>query len=157
VTSKVWAPEQATQIRAFLSTWEPKWKLPAGKFSDWHVMAVSRETNPAAGYYDKPVMVLQNEECFSATDNFLGAMKGHPNVTLMGTTSGGGSGRMADYILPNSRLSLTLCQMASFATTGMTYDGNGVTPEVVMAPKLTDHLTGHDDSLLDAAIARLLK
>jgi hypothetical protein len=155
VTSKVWTPEQAAHIRDFLSRWEPKWKLPAGKFSDWHVMAVSRESNPGAGYYDKPVIVLQNEECFSATDNFLGALKGHPNVTLMGTASGGGSGRMARYSLPNSKLSLTLCQMASFATTGLTYDGHGVIPDIVLAPKLTDHLAGKGDSLLDAAVARL--
>jgi len=73
----------------------------------------------------------------SATDNFLGALKGHPGVTLMGTASGGGSGRMASYVLPNSGLSMTLCQMASFATTGLTYDGNGVVPDIVMAPKRT--------------------
>lgn len=154
-TSKVWTPAEAEQIRGFLAKWEPKWKLPAGKFSDWHVMAVSHETNPDAGYYDKPVMVLQNEECFSATDNFLGALKGHPGVTLMGVTSGGGSGRMADYTLPNSRLSLTLCQMASFATTGLTYDGNGVPPDVTLALKLSDHLEGGTDSVLAAAVARL--
>ncbi len=156
-TSKVWTTEQAEQIRTFLKTWEPKWKLPAGKFSDWHVMSVSHETNPDAGYYDKPVIVLQDEGCFSATDNFLGALKAHPNITLMGTTSGGGSGRMADYTLPNSHLSLTLCQMASFATTGLMYDGNGVPPDVVVTPKVTDYLTGKGDSVLDAAVAKLGK
>ena len=62
---------------------------------------------------------------------------------------------MANYILPNSRLSMTLCQMASFATTGLTYDGNGVTPDVVISPKLEDHLAGKGDSLLDAAVEKL--
>ena len=100
--------------------------------------------------------MLQNEECFSATDNFLGALKGHPAVTLMGTASGGGSGRMADYTLPNSRLKLTLCQMASFATTGLTYDGYGVPPDVVVEPKLSDHMEGTSDSLLEAATDLLL-
>jgi hypothetical protein len=157
VTSTVWTPQQATELKAFLKTWEPKWKLPAGKFSDWHFMALTHESNPDAGYYDKPVIVLMDERCYSATDNFLGALKGHPNVTLMGTTSGGGSGRMASYTLPNTQLSLTLCQMASFASNGQTYDGNGVTPDLVMEPKLEDQLAGHGDSVLDAAVARLKK
>ncbi len=155
-TSKVWSVEQKEQIEDFLGKWEPQWKLPADKFSDWHVMAITQDSNLQAGYYDKPVVVLQNEECFSATDNFLGALKGHPAVTLMGTASGGGSGRMADYALPNSRLKLTLCQMASFATTGLTYDGYGVPPDVVVEPKLSDHMEGTGDSLLEAATDLLL-
>lgn len=155
VTSSVWSPGQAKLIRTFLSTWKPQWTLPAGKFSDWHVMAIAHDTNPDAGLYEMPVIVLQNEECFSATDNFLGALKGHPGVTLMGTVSGGGSGRMADYQLPKSRLTLTLCQMASFSAQGLTYDGNGVPPDVVLAPKLEDHLRAKGDSVFDAAIARL--
>ena len=154
-TSSVWSESQATQIRTFLSTWQPQWTLPAGKFSDWHVMGITHDTNADAGTYDQPVIVLQNEECFSATDNFLGALKGHPRVTLMGTTSGGGSGRMAGYQLPHSRLTLTLCQMASFSAAGQTYDGNGVAPGVVLPPKLDDHLRDKGDSVLAAAVARL--
>ena len=155
VTSSVWSESQATEIRTFLSTWKPQWTLPAGKFSDWHVMGITHDTNAGAGSYGKPVIVLQNEECFSATDNFLGALKGHPGVTLMGTTSGGGSGRMASYQLPQSQLTLTLCQMASFSAAGQTYDGNGVAPDVVLPPKLEDHLLDKSDSLLNAAVARL--
>ncbi len=154
-TSSVWTASQKEQINDFLRHWEPQWNLPADKFSDWHVMGISHEANPQAGYYEKPVVVLQNEECFSATDNFLGALKGHPGVTLMGTASGGGSGRMAGYTLPNSRLQLTLCQMASFATTGFTYDGFGVSPDVVIEPTLSDHLLGHGDTQLDAAATLL--
>jgi Peptidase family S41 len=154
-TSAVWSESQAAEIRRFLDAWKPQWSLPAGKFSDWHIMAIEHRSNPAAAYYEKPVVVLQNEECFSATDNFLGALKGHPGVTLMGAVSGGGSGRMADYQLPNSRLSLTLCQMASFSTAGYTYDGNGVPPDVAAAPTLTDHLRGGTDSVLAAAVKRL--
>lgn len=156
-TSKVWAPDQAAQIRTFLSTWRPQWDLPAGKFSDWHVMGITQDSNPAAEYYGKPVIVLENEECFSATDNFLGALKGNPNVTLMGTPSGGGSGRMASYRLPKTGIELTLCQMASFSAAGYTYDGNGVTPDFLLAPKLEDQINGHGDSVLVAAVARLLK
>lgn len=153
-TSQVWSIAQAAHIRAFLATWNPSWKPPTGKFSDWHVMAIA--PHPQGRYYAQPVIVLQNEEDFSATDNFLGALKGHPNMTLMGTTSGGGSGRMADYILPNSQIRLTLCQMASFASNGMLYEGNGVVPDVVLQPVLRD-LLGRGDTVLEAAVARLLR
>jgi hypothetical protein len=47
--------------------------------------------------------------------------------------------------------------MASFASNGQTYDGNGVAPDVVMELKLDDRIAGHGDSVLDAAVARLKK
>jgi C-terminal processing protease CtpA/Prc len=119
-------------------------------------MAVSHATNPAAYRYAKPVVVLLDAGCFSATDNFLGAFKGLPGVTLLGTASGGGSGRMQDYTLPNSGLSLTLCQMASFnAKTAQTYDSNGVLPDVVLEPLPSDFLANQGDTLLEAAQKRL--
>lgn len=154
-TSLTWSADEARQVRAFLANWKPAWQLPAGQFSDWHVMAL--RAADAHGSYRQPVIVLQDAEDLSATDNFLGALKGMPNVTLMGTASGGGSGRMADYTLPHSKFNLTLCQMASFAVDGATYDGNGVQPDVVAAPVLRDQLVGGGDSVLDAAVARLLK
>ncbi len=157
LTSEVWSFPQALRLKAFQKTWTPAWKIDPAKFSDWHFMALTHESNPKAGYYDKPVIVLMDAGCFSATDNFLGAFKGHPNVTLMGTPSGGGSGRMAPYTLPNSRTHLTLCQMVSFATDGRTYDGNGVEPDVILKPRLDDQIDGRGDSVLEAAVARLAK
>lgn len=153
-TSPVWSDAEAQQIRSFLADWKPAWQLPAGKFSDWHVMAIKAEEGH--GHYDRPVIVLQDVEDFSATDNFLGALKGLPGVTLMGSASGGGSGRMADYTLPNSGLRLTLCQMASFATNGQTYDGNGVQPDIVVPTRLQDQIAGGGDGVLAAAVMRLL-
>ncbi len=154
LTSAVWNADEASQVRAFLATFTPAWQPPAGKFSDWHVMAI--RPSDTHGSYDQPVIVLQDAECFSATDNLLGALKGHPNVTLMGTASGGGSGRMADYVLPNSKVRLTLTQMASYTASGMLFDGNGIAPDIVVATRLTDQLVGGSDSVLDAAVARLL-
>ncbi len=155
VTSNVWSQEQAGDLQGFLSSWTPEWKLPEGKFTDWHVMALCHESNPAAGYYDKPVIVLMNSTCLNAADLFLGAFKGHPRVTLMGTASGGGGGRTAVYILPHSRTSLTLCQMASFAANGRTYAGHGVEPDICMEAKLDDWIDGRGDSLLQAAVEKL--
>jgi C-terminal processing protease CtpA/Prc len=155
VTSKIWSADEAQVIERFLAAWKPAWKLPARKFSDWHVMGVRHASNPKAFFYDRPVVVLADEGAVSATDNFLGAMKGHRNVTLMGRKSAGASGRMQSYTLPGSGISFVMSQMASFAAAGYTYDGNGVAPDVFFPLRPEDTLRERGDSLLDAAIARL--
>jgi hypothetical protein len=154
VTSKVWSDAQRAQIEGFLKSFTPSWKLPPDRFSAWHVMAISAATNPKAYHYEKPVVVLTDAGCFSATDNFLGALKGQPNVTLLGTTSGGGSGRMGSYLLTNTKLPLTLCQMASFRANGDLFDGHGVAPDVVAETRAEDELLTGGDSMLNAALAR---
>ncbi|MBI4600763.1 MAG: hypothetical protein HY721_02270 [Planctomycetes bacterium] len=150
-TSKVWKAEEAERIRDLLRSFKPSWALPPEEFSDWHVMAVHPKSNPRAYGYDRPVCVLSNEGSFSATDNFLGAFQGRPNVTIVGTPSGGGSGRMQDYEMPNSRLRFTLSQMASYSRTGQLYDGHGVHPDALVEAAPEDHI-GKGDAVLDAAL-----
>jgi hypothetical protein len=154
-TSRVWSPEQRQQIESFLTTFKPSWALAPGKFSDWHVMGIAAATNPEAYPYTNQVVVLMDAGSFSATDNFLGAFQGLPKVTLIGTTSGGGSGRMTVFRLPHSRLPFTVCQMASFRANGDIFDGRGVAPDVVMEPAPEDHLITGSDSVLSAAVLRL--
>lgn len=155
VTSTNWSPAQRKQVTSFVGKFVPNWKLPADSFSAWHVMGISPDANPKAYYYTNAVVVLTDAGCFSATDNFLGALKGQPNVTLLGSTSGGGSGRMTAYTLPNTGLILTFCQMASFRANGDLFDGRGVDPDVVLEPKPEDHLANAGDSVLEAALQRL--
>jgi len=154
-TSSSWTEAQRKQVDTLLGGFVPEWKLSADKFSAWHVMAISRDTNPKAYPYTNAVVVLTDAGCFSATDNFLGALKGQPNVTLLGTTSGGGSGRMTGYELPNTGLTLSICQMASFRANGDLFDGRGVAPDVVLESRPEDHLANGGDSVLDAALQRL--
>jgi len=155
VSSDVWKTDEKESISKFLATFNLKWKLPEKKFSDWHAMGIRPSTNPKAYHYQKPVIVLSDAGCFSATDNFLGGFKGLPGVTLMGTASGGGSGRMQSYSLPNSGIPLTLCQMASYQRNGHTYDGHGVEPDVEIFATPEDALRNHGDSVLEAALERL--
>jgi hypothetical protein len=156
-TASVWTDAERARIQEFLADFKPNWQGPPGHFSAWHVMAIRPETNPKAFYYDQPVIVLSDAGSFSATDNFLGALKGLPTVAILGTTSGGGSGRMAAYVLPNTRLLLTLCQMASFRWTGQLYDGAGVEPDIMVEARPTDHLAHSGDAALEAALQRLKK
>ena len=107
-------------------------------------------------HYDRPVIVLQDSGCFSATDIFLGAFEGIPGVTLLGVPSGGGSGRSRKVTLPRSGVRLRVSSMASFQPGGKLYDGNGVHPDVIVEPTPGDWI-GRSDSMLDAAVARIRK
>ena len=51
--------------------------------------------------YMKPVIVLTNRKCFSATNDFVNAMKYAPNTTIVGDRTGGGSGLPFSSEIPN--------------------------------------------------------
>lgn len=51
--------------------------------------------------YHKPVVVLTNRKCYSATNDFVNAVQSFPSVTVMGDTTGGGSGMPLSSELPN--------------------------------------------------------
>ena len=51
--------------------------------------------------WTKPVIVLTNRSTFSAANNFVSIMKSLPNVRIVGSTTGGGSGMPFNSELPN--------------------------------------------------------
>ena len=51
--------------------------------------------------WGKPVVVLCNRSTFSAANNFVSIMKYVPGVTIVGSTTGGGSGMPFSSELPN--------------------------------------------------------
>ena len=51
--------------------------------------------------YQKPVVVLTNRSCYSATNDFVNAMRYCPNVTIVGDKTGGGSGLPFHSEIPN--------------------------------------------------------
>ena len=51
--------------------------------------------------YQKPVIVLTNRRCYSATNDFVNAMRLFPNVIILGDKTGGGSGLPFSSELPN--------------------------------------------------------
>lgn len=54
--------------------------------------------------FQKPVVVLTNRRCYSATNDFVNAMKALPNVYILGTATGGGGGLPFSAELPNGWL-----------------------------------------------------
>jgi hypothetical protein len=63
---------------------------------------VSITLSPSSqGYYSKPIAILINRSCYSATTFFSGMMSNFEHVTLIGDQTGGGGGLPIDFELPN--------------------------------------------------------
>lgn len=155
-TSSTWSAAERKHVTDFLASFAADLVLPEAHFSAWHAMLLTPETNPKAYRYAQRVVVLMDGGCFSATDIFLGALKGWRGVTLMGTPSGGGSGRSKRGQLAHSGIRFRLSTMASFRPTGKRYDGKGIAPDLVAEPKPEDIGTAKD-SVLDRALAAAAK
>jgi C-terminal processing protease CtpA/Prc len=149
-----WTAAERAAIAKFRQSFLPEWNPPPELFSDWHYMVLSRLDDPAIYHYSKPAAVLMNGKCFSATDIFLAALKGMPNVTLVGAPSGGGSARAETYRLGDTPISVRLGSMVSFMPNGQLFDTHGVTPDVVLEPE-PGYFVGESDNTLDAALKLL--
>ncbi|MEE8107158.1 MAG: S41 family peptidase [Planctomycetota bacterium] len=147
-------PAGRKAIDALKKDFKPAMALDPAEFSEWHYFVLRRKD--ATFHYDKPIVLLIDSGCFSATDIFVGAFAGRPGVTLMGTATGGGSGRTQSFQLANSGLRIKLSTMASFRRDGSMYDGSGIKPDVVRKPTLKD-CSGEGDSILEAARKRLIR
>ena len=150
-----WSGPERAAIQRAAAAFDPQWQPPAGKFSEWHYMLLSRQRSGRGGpdtvddyfFYDKPVVVLCNAASFSATDGFLSAFADLPQVTIVGEPSGGGSGATRRFQLPNTLVVVALSSMASFRSNGKTFDGNGVEVDISVKPTLEDFVTGSDSVL----------
>ena len=100
--------------------------------------------------YNKPVVVLANRGTFSASNNFVSIMKSLGNVTVVGDTTGGGSGLPFTSELPNGwRVRFSSCPIM---------DPQGRLTEFGVAPDVRIDMDPDDrthDAILDAAIAIL--
>ena len=153
ITSPELDAKDRTAIKEFASHFKPEWKFPGAQFSQWHYFLLHPDNG--LPYYGKPVVVLVNAGCFSAADIFAAAFKELPSITLVGGTTGGGSGRSRRYRLPNSKVEVRLSSMASFQPNGKLFEGNGVEPDVVVEESISDIL-GTTDSQLSRAMEMLV-
>ena len=92
--------------------------------------------------FTKPVVVLINRGCYSATTHFAAYMSLLPNVTLVGDRAGGGGGIPISRDLPNG------WQYRFSATMQTLPDGtqieHGVAPKIEATTGAKDELEGHD-------------
>ncbi len=99
--------------------------------------------------FTKPVIVLTNRRCFSTTEWFIAGMRTMPHVTIMGDTTGGGSGNPLFKELSNGwkmRTSNTQKDLPE----GGDYQFIGLFPDVPLWINETDSLLGNDTILQSA-------
>ena len=149
-----WTADERKVVVEFAKKFKPRWELPRAQFSDWHYMALTRQNFPNVYYFSKPVIVLLNGKSFSATDIFLAGLKGMKNVLLLGTASSGGSAFTQEIPLGKTNLRLRIGSMASFQSDGSLFDGNGVSPDVLIEP-FPDYFIGGRDNVLEEAVKRI--
>ncbi len=82
--------------------------------------------DPRNYFYPKPLVILTNRSCYSATNSLIAMLKGLPNITIIGDTTGGGGGLPVSSELPNG---WTFRYSAS-----RTIDRNGHEMELGIAP-----------------------
>lgn len=102
--------------------------------------------------FTKPVCVLTNRGCYSATSFFVLAMKSFPNVTIVGDTTGGGLGAPTGAELPNGwsfRFSCT----RTLSPDGINYE-DGIPPDIQKNLKTSDVNKGFD-TIIEAAIREI--
>lgn len=107
----------------------------------------------ADGHYvwRKPVVVLCNRSTFSAANNFVSIMKLLPGVTVVGSTTGGGSGMPYSSELPNGwGVRFSACPILD-ALGQATEHGVEPTAGCAVDMEPQDELNGHD-TILDFAV-----
>jgi C-terminal processing protease CtpA/Prc len=147
IDEPTFTPEEQRTVERFVARFKPERQLPDDRFGVLHVMLLAG----SARYRALPVVVLQDVDCFSATDIFLSALSELPNVTLVGQASSGGSGASVEHSLPHG-FEVRLSTMVSFRPDGSLLDGRGVTPDIIVEASPRQFVRGGEDLQLEAAI-----
>ncbi|MEO1055104.1 MAG: S41 family peptidase [Bacteroidota bacterium] len=116
-------------------------------FSRWFDDSVKPR---GSSQYTSPVVILTNRGCFSTTEDFILAMRTMPHVTIMGDTTGGGSGNPILRELPNGwafRISTWMVVSPEFVA----YEGIGIPPDTTIWINPNDSTAGRD-TILEGAI-----
>lgn len=140
----------------------------ADRFADKKRVAFSVQSRIGDGWSDKrdyfveprgpaqftgPVVLLTSAASVSAAETFALALRALPHVTVMGESTAGGFSTMMYRNLPDG-LEYTVPFERVFASDGTTYEGIGVTPDVVV-PFDSDAFIDGNDKMLAEAVAYL--
>jgi C-terminal processing protease CtpA/Prc len=105
-------------------------------------------------YSEKPIVVLTNRGCYSATNFFAMMAKEIPNVTVIGGKTGGGGGVPSTTELSNG-WTLRVSSSVTLDIKGNNIEG-GVDPDIQVDITLGDR-NQNKDSILDAALKFIRK
>ncbi len=130
--------------KPFLS---PIWLDPNGK-------ELPREyLQPMQNPYLKPVVLLQNGTCFSATEGFICMMRELGQVVTLGDTTGGGSGAPKDFLI-SYQYKIHLSTIGQLTYEGKYIEWNGIEPDILL-PQSQSDLENRQDPQLEKAISLL--
>lgn len=121
---------------------------------DGSMQEVQVEPHESIPAYEKDIVVLTNRQCYSSCNVFAGFMSQLPQVTLLGDTTGGGSGLAKGSDLANgwrfrySAAKITLADGSEMEA--------GVAPDVYVTTGPAEQLAGKD-ALIEEAQALLNK
>ena len=116
-------------------------------FTPWYDFYLQPDSvNPVV----KPVAVLSNRRCYSSTEWFLSEMDAIPHATIVGDTSGGGSGNPLIRQLPNG-WTLRLSNSQKQLPEGRDFQYTGIYPDVPVWITQTDSARVID-TILETAI-----
>lgn len=107
------------------------------------------------GYYKGKVIILVNEISQSSSEFHAMAYKTHPNALVVGSTTAGADGNVAEFSLPGGLMTM-------ISSIGVLYpDGNetqrvGIIPDVFVEPTISDIKKG-EDTVLNKAIELIEK
>lgn len=122
--------------------------------TDFSAPTIHRSSPTGSYNWNKPIVLLTNRKCYSATSFFVTMMKQLPNVTVIGDSTGGGAGAPADYLLPNGWL---LRYSATRTTDANDVDFElGVSPDIQL--NLDENLVLNEgkDNIIERAIEEIL-
>jgi C-terminal processing protease CtpA/Prc len=100
--------------------------------------------------YQRPVIVLAGRGSFSSTEMFVGLMREVPHVTIVGDTTGGGSGNPAFYDLGEG-WEYSVSRWIHYTADRTVVEWNGIPPDVAVPAGLEDFGRGVDP-VLDYAL-----
>ena len=114
----------------------------------------AHNVRPGPTAYMKPIVVLTNRVCYSATNDFVAFMQSLPNVTTMGDQTGGGGGIPYSYVLANGWI-LRYSGSVTLSPDRLNIE-NGVQPDHAVQNSVLNELLGYDD-IIDSAFHLLKK
>lgn len=147
------AADNVTQLMALFVTETQTLGQMVNLEYDGSVADIQVDPNETIPTYDKEIVVLTNRQCYSSCNIFAGFMSQLPQATLLGDTTGGGSGMAKGSDLANgwrfrySAAKITLADGSEMEA--------GVAPDVYMTTGPTEQLQGKD-ALIEEAMALLI-
>jgi hypothetical protein len=118
-------------------------------FTDWR----AKKIKPGESRFLGQAVVLTNRRVFSSAENFVLAMRYSPQVTIMGDTTGGGSGNPIYQELPNG-WTYRLSRWQQVDRNYRFYEQRGLIPDEVVWIN-SQHAQQDRDTILEQAIDKL--